>query len=252
MRRDLALAAAIALAGFAFLILGDADRRLAALAQIEHTAERAGLGLQQVTLTGHRFTADSDIFDAIDLGHARTLLSFDARAAQARIERLPWIERASIERIVPDSIEVRVEERAPFAVWRSGDRHWLVDRTGRLLQPVPADAMPALPRVAGAGGASTAAALLGLLAVHPSIARRVELAERVGDRRWTLRLTGGTTVHLPADGEAAALARLARLIEAGLESAISIDLRVATRVLVRERRNGGEAEPGARGAPGRT
>ena len=41
------------------------------------------------------------------------MLSFDSRAAQDRIERLPWVERASIERVLPDRLEVRVSERSP-------------------------------------------------------------------------------------------------------------------------------------------
>ena len=56
------------------------------------------IGLTQVSVTGHRYTPDSDILDAVGLDDARTMLSFDSRAAQDRIERLPWMERASIER----------------------------------------------------------------------------------------------------------------------------------------------------------
>ena len=47
------------------------------------------------------------------------------------------------------------------------------------------------------------------------------------------------------DGEAEGLARLARLLEAGLKEAKAIDLRVSTRVLVRERRDSaGPADTG--------
>jgi hypothetical protein len=72
-----------------------------ALAELERLIELAGYGLTQVSVTGHRYTLDSDIFDAIGLENAHTMLSFDTRAAQDRIERLPWVERASIERVPP-------------------------------------------------------------------------------------------------------------------------------------------------------
>jgi cell division protein FtsQ len=234
----------------ALLVLGHPDRRLAALAQVERAAELAGLGLQQVTLTGHRFTTDSDIYAALELDNIRTLLTFDARAAQARIEELPWIERASIDRMGPDSIDVRVFERVPFAVWRSGEKNWLIDRSGRKLQVVPATLMPELLRVAGEGAAREAAALSAALAAFPQIARQVEVAERVGMRRWTLRLVGATSALLPAEGEAEALAQLARLLGAGLAGAKSIDLRVHARVLVRQ--GGDGAAPVEQAAAGRT
>ena len=70
------------------------------------------------------------------------MLSFDSRAAQDRIERLPWVERASVERVLPDRLEVRVSERSPVAVWRRGDRNFLIDGSGRVLAAIPRDAMP--------------------------------------------------------------------------------------------------------------
>ena len=137
------------------------------------------------------------------------------RAARARIEQLPWIKRASIERVVPDRIEVRVTERVPFAVWRAGERNWLIDRAGRKLQLVPTDLMPQLLRVSGAGAPEEAATLFAVLVDFPQIAGKLDVAERVAARRWTLHLQGGMSVDLPAAGEAEALARLVRLHRVG-------------------------------------
>jgi cell division protein FtsQ len=194
--------------------------------------ELAGFGLQQVSVTGHRFTADTDIYGALDLDSVRTLLSFDAAAARVRLEQLPWIRRASIERVVPDRIDIRVNERAPFAVWRSGERNWLIDRSGRKLQLVPTDLMPQLLRVSGASAPEAAAALFAVLVDFPRIGGRLDVAERVAARRWTLHLEGGLSVDLPAAGEAEALARLTRLIELGLGSARRIDLRISNKTFV--------------------
>jgi cell division protein FtsQ len=216
----------------AFLVLGNPELRSAALAPVEHAVELAGFGLQQVSVSGHRFTADTDIYAALDLDSARTLLSFDARAARARIEQLPWIRRASIERVVPDRIEVVVAERAPFAVWRAGERDWLIDRAGRKLQMVPAGLMPQLLRVSGAGAPEEAAALAAILVDFPHIAGKLDVAERVAARRWTLHFAGGTSVDLPAVGESEALARLTRLFESGLGGVARIDLRVSTKTFV--------------------
>ena len=204
-----------------------------ALAEIERLIELAGFGLTQVSLTGHRYTLDSDIFDAIDLENAHTMLAFDTRAAQDRIERLPWVERASIERVLPDRLEVRIFERSPAAVWRRNGRTFLIDATGRVLAAIPPDAMLSLPRVAGEGAAAKAAGLHALLAEHPQAMTRVEVAERIGQRRWALRLTDGGSVQLPAYGEAQAIARWLRVAEARGPGAVEIDVRVEERTLVR-------------------
>lgn len=214
------------------------------LSEFEGLAELAGFGLEQVEVTGHRFTPDGDVFDALDLGNTRTLLSFDSRAAQIRIESLPWVDRASIERIVPDRLAIRVVERTPFAVWLRADRSYLIDRAGRVLAAVPPDEMPFLPRVAGEGAANVAAMLQAKLSAHPELARRVRVARRVGERRWTLQLTNDRVIHLPAEGETAALGLADVLIGDGLSKSSEIDLRMANRTVVRER-SGSESAAGA-------
>ena len=202
------------------------------VAELERWLELAGFGLRQVAITGYRFTADGDIFDAIDLEHARTLLSFDSRAAQGRIEALPWVDTASIERILPDRIEVRIKERTPIAVWQRGEGLFLVDGTGRVLAAVRGDRVPPLPRISGEGAAEAAAELLRVLAAFPAVHKELALAERVGERRWTLWLADGGSILLPATGETAALARAVAIRGALAWRAIAIDLRVANRPLI--------------------
>jgi len=243
-RKSILPLTALGLAGAAVMLVlagsGTARPTAPALAEIEHMIDLAGYGLTHVSLTGHRLTSDSDIFDAIDLANAPTMLSFDSRATRKRIEALPWVDKASIERVFPDRLEVHITERTAFAVWHLGAHHYLVDKTGHVLGAVPPQAAPALRRVAGDGAAAEAAALFALLAGQPDLMRRVEVAERIGERRWRLRLLGGGAIELPADGVEEALSRAAALAAVAREAAIGeIDLRVAGRTLVRELPGGG-------------
>jgi cell division protein FtsQ len=87
--------------------------------------------------------------------------------------------------------------------------------------------------VAGEGAAAKAADLQALLAEYPALMARVDSAERVGQRRWVLRLADGGSVQLPAYGEAEALARWLRVAQARGPGAVEIDVRVKERTLVR-------------------
>jgi cell division protein FtsQ len=220
-----------------------------AMSEVERMLDVAGLGLTQVSLTGHRLTPDSDIFEAIDLASTPTLLSFDSRTTKARLERLSWVERASIERVFPDRLNVHILERKPFAVWRLGTRHFLIDKTGHVLSPVSATTAPELPRFAGEGAAAEAGDLYTLLSRHPRLLSQLVSTERVAERRWRLRLAAGNVIELPTDGVAEALPQALRLLDwAAGEGAKDIDLRVADRALVRPgqgtRRVGGQASIG--------
>ena len=67
-----------------------------------------------------------------------------------------------------------------------------------------------MTRISGAGAPRSLARLTAALAPHADILSRLEHARRVGERRWTLELSGGVSVQLPADREGEALLRLAR------------------------------------------
>jgi len=239
--RKLGFAVFTTLSGaLAFSLLTDGGRQTRAMASLLPEAEQVlswtGLRIDQVVLSGQRFASDTDIFDAIDLPNAGSLLSFDSTAARERIEKLPWIETASINRIFPGTLDVRVTERKPAALWLRGGREFLIDATGRVLSAVKPGTQTGLPRVAGEGAAAQAKALFDLVRRYPPIAERFELAERVGGRRWTLHLRGGVTIHLGADREAVAFAQLSSADSLGkLLSGrdLIIDLRTRGRITVR-------------------
>lgn len=245
-RRSLGILAALAIvcAGLSgavgyTLISGDRPAPAADLPgvrDLDRLAASAGLGLDEVSLTGHRFTSDLDVFDALDLANARSFLAFDTAAARARIERLPWVLTAEITHIYPSRLAVRITERTPFAVWRRGNRHVLIDATGRELSVARPEDYAGLAHFAGEGAAAEAAALAALVDRHPALKARLVEAERVSGRRWTLRLKDNVVVHLPADREATALEALAR--SEALQALVSgpdrvVDLRARDRATTR-------------------
>ncbi|MCB1520953.1 MAG: FtsQ-type POTRA domain-containing protein [Hyphomicrobiaceae bacterium] len=237
-QRVVVLGAALAgVAVFAFMTDGGRLARATdlPLPPVDDLAQNVGLGLDQVSISGHRFTPDGDIFDAIDLRSNRLLPGFDGGAARRRIEALPWVESADLTRVLPGRLEVRITERKAFAVWRRSDGDVLIDRTGRVLQRIREGSVGNLPLVIGDGAGGEAADLMALVTRHAALADGFQAAERVGGRRWRLRLTGGTRIELPADGQALVLERLAAsgelatLLAGGPQT---IDLRARGRVAV--------------------
>jgi cell division protein FtsQ len=239
--RKLALTLFMALSGaLVFSILTDGGKQTRAVATFLPSTDELlywmGLRVEQVALSGQRFTADADVFDAMDLLNTGSLVTFDAAGARERIEKLPWVSTAAISRIFPGSLDVRITERQPSALWINEGREYLVDGSGRVLSALKKGTKVRLPRFSGAGAPEQAQVLLDLIVRFPRIAERFELAERVGERRWTLHLKGGVLVHLGADREAVAFAALSSPAELGklveTPNAI-IDLRTRGRVTVR-------------------
>lgn len=185
--------------------------RTEALAKLDTLAADAGLDITQVSVTGLDRALPADIYAALDAVPGRSILAFDAAAAKAALEALPWVKSAVISRALPGEITIRIAERQPFAVWQNRQMLFLIDEDGRTLEPVAPSDHPELPVVAGAGAAEDARTILALLARHPELGRRVGAAVRVAGRRWTLKLRNGPDVLLAAGDPAASLTRLEAL-----------------------------------------
>ena len=195
-----------------------------------------GWRVRNVVVLGRANTPDGLVRAAIGVSPGAPALGFSLADARTRIETLPWVERASVERRLPDTLVVRITERHPYAVWQNQGRFSLIDRAGQVLTDQDVGEFRSLPLVVGTGAAEHAADLLDPLARFPAVQDRVEGAVRIGDRRWNLRLKNGIDVLLPEGHEAAALQRLATLQDGhdllGRPLQV-IDLRLPDRLSVR-------------------
>lgn len=233
------------LAGLAVVLAGAAALRSArpggALAGWQDRVVRlVDLRVREVVVEGRANTPEPLLRAALGVSKGGPLLGFSIEDARERIEKLTWVQKATVERRLPGTVVVRLVERRPFAVWQTGGRFVLIDRAGQAVveqDPVKdAAAFKTLPLVVGAGAPAAAADLLDRLAAHPALRGRVVAAVRVGERRWNLRLNTGGDVLLPEGGEGPAIARLAELhaSHALLDRPLQVlDLRLPDRLVVR-------------------
>ena len=101
------------------------------------------LDVDEITVSGARATDPAVVTDAsgVDVGSA--LLLADLDAVQRRIESLPWVEEATVERDLPGGLVIDVIERTPSAVVASGDAAVLVDPEGFVLSGADPASLPA-------------------------------------------------------------------------------------------------------------
>lgn len=129
-----------------------------------------------------------------------TVLSTDLRAVRQSLQSIPWVRTATIRRIWPNRLLVRIEEQQAVATWGSGR---LVNRFGEvfLAQAVDHDAPCKLLPLSGPGGSERlvlerARQLSDWLAPANRSLRSLTLSEQYA---WTAELTGGLTLELGRD-----------------------------------------------------
>lgn len=90
-------------------------------------------GSSSVTTEGQHHVSRAELLEVFgsDIGRNILRVSLDDRKAQ--LEEIPWVQHATVMRLLPDRIRVAVEERTPIAFVRDGGTIGLVDSTGVLL-----------------------------------------------------------------------------------------------------------------------
>jgi cell division protein FtsQ len=170
-----------------------------------------GFGIENVRITGQSETNEVSVLAALDIGTYPSLLTLDIEAARERIEQLPWVKRASLKKLFPDTLEISVVERQPYALWQHGGTISLVDNAGKVITDSFSDRYASLPRVIGAGADKKVAEYTAMLDRFPTIARRTRGGILFSEDRWTLVLDNGIELMLPADDPDKALATVAAL-----------------------------------------
>ena len=205
-------------------------------ARFGHVTANFGLRVADVRIEGRANTPEPLLRAAIGVKPGDPILGFSVEQARERIEKLSWVEHATVERRLPNLIVVAVQERRPFAVWQNQGKFVLIDRAGQVVTDSNVADFRQLPLVVGAGAPEAAAPLIDALTERPALQARVVAAVRVGERRWNLLLKSGMTVMLPEGHEAVALERLValdqdhKLLERPLQF---VDLRLPDRLVVR-------------------
>jgi len=76
----------------------------------------SGLAIQKIVITGQSETSEVDIIHALGIGSFPSLVTFDVDSGRAGVAALPWIKEAAIKKLYPDTLQVKVVERRPFAI----------------------------------------------------------------------------------------------------------------------------------------
>jgi len=204
------------------------------------TSTDLGFTVQDVLVTGRVETGREDLLDALGIARGAPIMAYDFQSAKQRVEDLPWVLHARIERLLPDTMVVHIIERRPMALWQNQGTFSLIDDNGVVITQNALSRFNNLIQVVGEDAPDHVGGLLELLETQPELKSLVKAAVRVGGRRWDLSLNGGINVRLPEDDPSKALARLAAFEQdSGVLSrdVRVLDLRVPDRVIVRRKPN---------------
>lgn len=196
----------------------------------------SGLTVQDVYLEGQQYTSTKDILHALNVDIGEPLFAVNITAIRKRLEQLNWVEYAVVSRQLPHTLHVSIVEYRPVAIWQNAGQFYLVNEQGQTIVPDDIKPFAKLMVLVGDDAPLYASHLLQMIYTYPKLAKRVNAAVRVGERRWNIRFDHGPEVKLPEENQEEAwkfLYELQRKHKILDDDRKTVDLRIPNKVYIR-------------------
>ena len=194
-----------------------------------------GFKLNQVYLVGRDHADITVVKAALAVKPGDPILSLPLAEMKTRLEAIPEVKSAIIERELPGTLKIALRERQPAALWQHEGNYLLVDADSMILSREKYPKVGRLPLIVGEDAPRHVQQLMSVLDSAPMLRAQVLAAVRVGARRWNLELERNVTVMLPEDTPKDAWLKFAELVEReGLltRAVRTVDMRLEDRVFI--------------------
>jgi cell division protein FtsQ len=87
----------------------------------------------QIEVNGNRIVSREAVLQQFIHDRNRSVLRVPLDSRRSQLEQIPWVESASVQRILPNRLRVELTERTPVAFARNGNELALIDAHGVIL-----------------------------------------------------------------------------------------------------------------------
>ena len=105
---------------------------------LEHDSRFRITGTTNIQATGLAQVSRAEMLPVFGEDIGRNIFFVPLAERRKQLEQIPWIERATVMRLLPDQIRISVTERKPIAFVRQGSQVALIDNNGVVLTEPPA------------------------------------------------------------------------------------------------------------------
>lgn len=197
---------------------------------------KLGFSLDEVYVYGRNHTESQKLLDQIQLRKGDPIFKFAPEEIRQNIKKISWVRDVVVQRRLPDTINISIEERVPVALWQHQQKHYLVDAEGVVISDKSIQQYAHLLVVVGSDAPRHAPQLLKFLDQVPDLKQRVSAIVWVSQRRWNLLVDKTIEVKLPEKDIEGSIKRLLKVLQndkLDFTQIKSIDLRQPTQVSIR-------------------
>ncbi len=105
--------------------------------------------VQQVSVMGLKTLQRDEVLSELALSPESSLFEIKPDLMEQDLESHPWIRRASVQRVFPHTLAIRIVERKAAAILQSSKALYLLDEQAHILTVIDETEYPDLPRLIG-------------------------------------------------------------------------------------------------------
>ena len=112
-----------------------------------------------------------------------------------------WVEKLYIERVLPNTIKIRIKEKVAIGIWQYETSNKLITKNGEIISTANINKFKIdLPIIHGNDANKNANSILKILETNKVLAKNIWSLDYVNNRRWNLHFKQGIIVLLPSKG----------------------------------------------------
>ena len=190
--------------------------------------------LKEIHIIGRENISKELLLKKLKLTTETSIMGINLVSLTEKIHSINWIKSAVIERRMPHTLIIKIEEYKPFALLQIKDEHIIISSEGKKIIK-DNGRFGYLPVINGPGSEKFASKMLNILSSEPSLFHQVWAISFVGKRRWDISLRSGIKIKLPENSPSEAWTRLSEIDRA--EAILSrefdiIDLRKSGHIIL--------------------
>ncbi|MCW7752551.1 FtsQ-type POTRA domain-containing protein [Desulfobotulus sp. H1] len=116
------------------------------------TTQSAYFEVRSIRISGTDFLDRQSVLEQAAIHHKANLLDLNLRHVRMRLENHPWIHKAALNRKLPGTLEIEVQEEKPYVILEPAfapDSAFWADSSGRIFKQVSEEDPKNYPRVRG-------------------------------------------------------------------------------------------------------
>ena len=166
--------------------------------------------LKEIHIIGRENISKELLLERLELTTETSIMGINLKSLTKKIHSINWIKSAVIERRMPHTLIIKIDEYKPFALLQIKDEHIVISSEGKKIIK-DNGRFGYLPVINGLGSEKFASKMLDILSSEPALFHQVWAISFVGKRRWDISLRSGIKIKLPEKNPSEAWTRLSEI-----------------------------------------